>query len=463
VDDLLRMVENAGLEDDQRVQELLKVVGSDSASDRSREKARMIIQLRVAQSLQQPFEQESMEYCQDSIRIGTTRNGYSLIDQSDLQQHLLVSGASGSGKTTFFYNLMIQAGVPWMAFDLKQDYRHLANRGDVDVLVLPLQRMGLNPLKPPPGMDLDKWVQRFAEVFGDSQGLGIPSTNWLTREARELLEENDCFKDGCRDFPNMVDLLYELRGGGPSYADYSQRFHSTVKDRVGNIVENSEQLWNVEKGMPLRNLLKRNVVIELGGYKEEIQNFVMEYLMAWTYHYRKENGFRDGGLHHLFFLDEGKTLFAKAKQEESVSGTAEIDLLTAKMREFGEGLVVADQEPSKLTDSIKSNTGLKLLMDTRTGFEFDSFADAMNLSGFQRRRARDLGTGRAVVSGDRGVRFVRLNNVGVEKNIADSDLQRLMGSQWSQLCPTEKGVPVKKEANEEEDEESEGVDLSDFN
>jgi len=71
--------------------------------------------------------------------------------------------------------------------------------------------------------------------------------------------------------------------------------------------------------------------------------------------------------------------------------------LTARMREFGEGLVVGDQEASKLTDSIKANTYTKVLLPMGDRKQFDALAGSMNLSERQREFASELGVGEAVV------------------------------------------------------------------
>jgi hypothetical protein len=65
---------------------------------------------------------------------------------------------TGSRKTTFFYNLMdtaIAHDVPFMVFDFKNDYRHLA--AHQDLLVLNWRDFKFNPLKPPPEVQPGKW------------------------------------------------------------------------------------------------------------------------------------------------------------------------------------------------------------------------------------------------------------------------------------------------------------------
>jgi len=50
---------------------------------------------------------------------------------------------------------------------------------------------------------------------------------------------------------------------------------------------------------------------------------------------------------------KAKQVFSIYKERQDAAGIPPIDDLTAKLREFGEGLIVGDQEASKLTNSIK--------------------------------------------------------------------------------------------------------------
>ena len=77
-----------------------------------------------------PFTQPGGDSVDGTIRIGRvkqTRVPFGL-DLDELTEHVLIVGRPGSGKTTVIYLMMIQLfkeGVPFWAFDFKQDYRHL--------------------------------------------------------------------------------------------------------------------------------------------------------------------------------------------------------------------------------------------------------------------------------------------------------------------------------------------------
>ncbi len=56
---------------------------------------------------------------------------------------------------------------------------------------------------------------------------------------------------------------------------------------------------------------------------------------------------------HAILFDEAKRVFDVNRERQPESGWPPIDDLVGKVREFGEAVIVADHEPSKLTDSLK--------------------------------------------------------------------------------------------------------------
>lgn len=118
-------------------------------------------------------------------------------------------------------------------------------------------------------------------------------------------------------------------------------------------------------------------------------------------------------------------MFSIYKERRGASGLPTIDELTAKMREFEEGLVVADQEATKLTDSIKANTATKLMLAIGDANQFQEITAAMHLSDRQKGIARLLVTGQAIVQlGNRAPCSVRLEDVDLEKTMSDTALRK---------------------------------------
>lgn len=71
--------------------------------------------------------------------------------------HVLIVGRSGSGKTTMILNLLEQLTMPWIALDMKRDYRHLA-RVLPSLRVIRWPNLRFNPLAPPPNVSASEWL-----------------------------------------------------------------------------------------------------------------------------------------------------------------------------------------------------------------------------------------------------------------------------------------------------------------
>ena len=187
---LLRHVENAQLADDPQIQQLIQLgIGSDN--DRLEQRIQKLVQAKIAQQQAQPFEQYDQPFGLNRLRLGTSSTGAIVtLDTEYLTKHLLTVGQSGSGKTTLFYNLMWQLEAPFWSFDLKQDYRHLAQENE-ELLVLPWREFRFNPLKPPPGVPPRRWAQVFSEIFGHATALLSGSKNYLLKQLVTLYQLYD--------------------------------------------------------------------------------------------------------------------------------------------------------------------------------------------------------------------------------------------------------------------------------
>jgi hypothetical protein len=417
-------------------------IGANNAHLRSRIKQRLAA--IAAQNHVQPFDSRLFPALRERerIRLGTTITGgdYGL-EEDDLGQHLLTVGQSGAGKTTLFYNLMEQITVPFWAFDLKQDYRHLVQQDGLDLLVLPWQELRFNPLQPPEGVPPRRWAQVFSEVFCHATALLSGSKNYLMKQLIELYQAYDLLDEVSEPYPSLHELEQLIGSDGINYMRKAANYQDTVLNRLEAMTLTAGTVFDCSQGYPLPELLERDVVFEFDGLATDVQNFLMEILFAAVYEYRLAHHQRGGRLRHVFFLDEGKRVFSVYKERQDAAGIPPVDELTAKMREFGEGLVVADQEASKLTDSIMANTYTKVLLATGDAKQFEAMTGSMTLSDRQQEIAEQLGIGEAVVqAGNRDPMLVRLADYSLDKTVDDEELYQHQQKAWEDLSWTPRQV-----------------------
>ncbi len=424
---------------DEEVRKLVLAAGL-CGSDRVQSSVRKAVLGKAVESAEYPFDSV---HSSGHVELGETFQGQAFsLPESELSKHLLAVGQSGSGKTTLFYNLYSRVGRPFWFFDLKQDYRHLLDREEL--LVLPWSEFRFNPLRPPEGVSPRRWAQVLSEIFGHSTALLSGSKNYLLKKLIELYRLYGLFDRVSGPFPSLHELEILVRNDRLNYARASADYRDRLLNRLEamNLVGGS--VFDCSQGYRVEDLLERDVVFEFDGLSRDLQNFLMEALFAYVYEYRLAQGHRDEDLRHLFVLDEGKQVFSVYKERQDASGIPEIDELTAKMREFGEGLVVGDQEASKLTDSIKANTYTKVLLSTGDRKQFDEVAGSMDLSMRQMEFASELGVGEAVVrAGNRGPVPVKLQNYDLEKDLGDKEIEKRMAKEWAELDYTERETTMR--------------------
>lgn len=423
------MADQHGVLDEEEVQKLV-LASSLSSSEHLRDTVSKVVLGKSVEQYRYPFH--------DNVRNGDLYLGETFqshpfyLSQDDLAKHLLAVGQSGSGKTTLFYSLMAELDESFWAFDLKQDYRHLVQ--DLDVLVLPWTELKFNPLKPPEGVSPRRWAQVFAEIFGHATALLSGSKNYLMKKIVELYRLYNLFDQVSRPYPSLHELELLIRKDKVNFVRKAADYRDTLLNRLESMNLVAGTVFDCNRGYAIDELLRDDVVFEFDGLSRDVQNFLMEVLFAYVYEYRLGQNHRKQGLNHVFFLDEGKRVFSVYKEKQDASGIPEIDELTAKMREFGEGLVVADQEASKLTDSIRANTHTKLLLPTADRKQFQAVTESMNLSERQAEFAHSLETGEAVIQvGSRDPVPVKLENYEVDKEVIDRELEKQQAEKWNQL------------------------------
>ena len=342
--------------------------------------------------------------------------------EEQLTRHFLGIGQSGTGKTNLnniLLKQLLQKDIPFTVLDFKQDYRHLLNHTEFEdeITVIPWEQLQYNPLKVPENTKPRRWMLQFTDVFGHSQSLMSASRNFFLREL------NDTYRK--KDQPTMGDLrrtINRTRNGLDSYK--KQQYCDTVLNRIDMLTFAAQTMFETESPFPLEKLLKQNIVIELDGLNSDAQALIAETLLTQTFLHRKNNGMRNKGLQHIFLMDEGKHIFSQEKADKT-PGIPAVDMAAAQFREFGEGLIVTDQEPSKLSESIKANTATKYMLPTGSNKQFQEAASALKLTDEQKEYARrKLDTGKPLVyNRSTGLAPVDVPYMPLEKTVSDERVQ----------------------------------------
>jgi len=345
-----------------------------------------------------------------------------------LNRHVFVCGATGAGKSQTVRGLLEQLhaqAIPWLVIEpAKAEYARMAGRlrGGGEVLVIrPGQAdaipASLNPLEPEPGFPLQTHIDLVRALFlasfeanepfpqvlsyalsrcyedlgwelalGESRLAGVvpkyPSLGDLQRTAIDVVEHIGYGKEVTADVRGFIDVrLGSLRLGTPG------RFF--------------------EGGHPvdIGELLARNVVLELEdiGNDQDKAFFIGTVLIRLVERLRRRYGPSEQPveLRHVTVVEEAHRLLKVVERGSPAAHAVELFAgLLAEIRAYGEGIVVAEQIPSKILADVIKNTALKIVHRLPAHDDRFTVGATMNLDAEQSEYVVTLPPGRAAVFSD---------------------------------------------------------------
>ena len=318
-------------------------------------------------------------------------------------KHVLITGMSGVGKTNLAFKLLQELqkkGKPFLVFDWKKNYRDLVQLPEYkDMKVYTVGRgarpFKFNPLIPPPGTKPEHWLVRLIDVMKHAFFLG-EGVEYLLRAAMDSAYDRNGVFDGSDTYPRLsqVEAFVQKRfaKGRMSLWQASAiraMSHLTYKRGLGAVVD-------VYDSVNPDDLLSGNVVLELDALSDVDKLFFTEALLLWIYEYRKNDGKREK-FKHAIVIEEGHHILSAAKEKHEGQETI-METILRQIREFGESVIVIDQEPSKLSDSIKANTYSKITFNLGNGKDIEDISICMQLNEEQKEYIGMLPVGQGIVS-----------------------------------------------------------------
>jgi DNA helicase HerA-like ATPase len=96
-----------------------------------------------------------------------------------------------------------------------------------------------------------------------------------------------------------------------------------------------------------------------------------------VYEYRKRHAVREAFTHALF-IEEAHHILSAGKERAAGAETI-METCLRQIREFGEAVIILDQEPSKLSHAIRANTATQISLALGTGSDVVSLAGPLGL------------------------------------------------------------------------------------
>ncbi|RIX59706.1 ATP-binding protein [Paenibacillus nanensis] len=313
------------------------------------------------------------------------------LDPNQLVKHMLVAGITGSGKTNTIFNLLREVKVPFLIIEpAKKEYRSLkAAFPNLRVYTLGQEAVSplrLNPFYFEPSVNIQQHIDNLKVIFNAAFTMYASMPNileqcitnvymkkgWSLTTSRNIYQSHEGHYH--KYFPTIEDLYHEIdqytRELG--YAqEQMQNIRAALLTRMKSLMTGGKgAMLNTVEVLNMEELLACPTVLELDAVADDdekslviglISVFIYEYLKAKTVNFT-------GDLKHLLVLEEAHRIFANVQQQGNpetvnIKGKAVESLshILSEIRAYGEGMIVVDQVPTKLSPDVLKNTNTKII------------------------------------------------------------------------------------------------------
>ena len=407
-----------------------------------------------------------------------TGNWYAF-PRGDLAKHGLIVGVTGSGKTNTIFHLLSQVwnsgkGQPFLVIEpAKAEYRDLRTVPGIESLriyTLGDERYApfrLNPFEfeiadGENRVHVQTHIDYLKSVFNASFVLYAPMPYVLERCLHEIYQDKGWDLTTSQNrrvppnapnavqqwniFPTLTDLYYKIDEVTDSLG-YEERIQMDVKAGLKARIESLRLggkglMLDTPRSVSMDDLLKYPTVLELERVgDDEEKAFLMGLLMTRIYEYRVVQAkciAKLPPIQHITVIEEAHRLLKNVPTEVStdssnVKGKAVETFanMLSEIRAYGEGVLIAEQIPTKLAPDAIKNTNLKILHRVVAEDDRQAVGATMNLVEEQLRAVTTFARGQAAVYAEGNdhpflVEVVAFKQNVLKKHLDDAQVREAM-------------------------------------
>lgn len=327
-----------------------------------------------------------------------------VISAHDIQKHIFVAGITGSGKTTTVKQLLGSTDVPFLVLEsAKREYRRLLadDRFKSEVRVYTVGDSNIapfrhNPFVVLPGVSALTHIDHLKSIFNASFSLYGPmpylleqclhnvyrKKGWNLTTGKHHAVSIESIKD-CRDhgfiYPTIRDLITEVNRVVDSagyVGELRDNIRSAIVARMESLAVGAKGfIFNTHDCVDIGDLLNQRIIFELESLADDDDKaFFVGLILTLISEYRQEvarnvSNKQSEGLQHILVIEEAHRLLKHINTERSSEmlgnpkGKAVETFcnIIAEMRSFGQGVVVAEQIPTKIAPDVIKNTNTKII------------------------------------------------------------------------------------------------------
>lgn len=373
----------------------------------------------------------------DTVTIGSVADGKQALSNMpfalsnlDLNKHTFVCGITGSGKTTTVKKILKETHKPFLVIEsAKKEYRNLAAQTTVYTLGKPeINCPQINPFYIMPGVSPQTHIDYLKDLFNASFSFYGPmpyilekcmhtvykNKGWdLTLGYHPMLSNSNSpieffnIEYAKRQyslvshkylFPTMQELKDEIARYVEEELKYAGEIAGNIKTAIKVRLENlcvgaKGFTFNTCEFLDFSDLLEKNVVFELEGLADDSDKaFSVGLLVIFINEYRqvaKEiSGNKNVTLKHLLVIEEAHRLLKNVDTERSTEtagnpkgkAVEHFTNMIAEMRSYGQGVIVAEQIPTKLAPDVIKNSSTKIVQRVVSADDQQVIANTIGIS-----------------------------------------------------------------------------------
>lgn len=322
------------------------------------------------------------------------------IEKNKLNRHLSVFGMTGCGKSNTVFSILEQTDVPFMVIEpVKSEYKILKNKyDDLEIHHMNAQQDGviqLNPFWFPPQGSLPFHMDAIKKIISSAFSLYAAMPNILeqciyncyVKKGWNVVNSINVFANLVPEeylYPTFSDLCEEIElylnnsdFQGESLSSYQGALLSRLKSFTTGI---KGVLLNTTNHPDFTSWINSRHVIELDGLADDAdKSIVMGSLIMQYYQCVKNSERINNKLNHIVVVEEAHRLFKNNLQNNSNQEVAAPEMqlvetlsnMMAEIRAYGEGFIIVDQSPGKVSQDVVSNSNTKIIhrLDNKTDIE----------------------------------------------------------------------------------------------
>ena len=326
------------------------------------------------------------------------------ISKDDIRKHIFVSGLTGSGKTTTVKHILHSIDTPFLVIEsAKREYRRLLTDAKYDNLrVYTVGDSGVSPIRHNPfmvlpGVSLITHIDNLKSIFYASFSLYGPMPYILEKCIYNIYKDRGwnlttgnhqrvsikTFAD-CQThrfiYPTIRDLIDDVNRYVKEELEYKGELQDNIRSAIVARLESLAVgakgfLFNTHDFIDIEELLADRVVFELESLSDDDDKaFFVGLMLALVSEYRqclaRESTLtHTDDLHHVLVIEEAHRLLKNVQTERTSEmignpkGKAVESFcnLIAEMRSYGQGVIVAEQIPTKIAPDVIKNTNTKII------------------------------------------------------------------------------------------------------